>query len=191
VGFGGAYPIWTLFFAGILMTAFSTCVRHYFTNWVEQARIQKIQAAFNKENMDALRKGNVQKKKRLDEKKLQIMQMNTKNMKSSLKVMAVTFFLIISVFSWLWLFLQQIPDQSFAVPWSLDITFTSNPVLLPNWILLYSLVSLPVGMMIGRVLKHYSFSKRLSALEGEKRSKRRESNGDVAGLQKQLDGSGQ
>ena len=37
--------------------------------------------------------------------------------------------------------------------------------LLPNWVLLYSLMTLPFGQVLQRLLKLFSFSKKLRALE--------------------------
>jgi hypothetical protein len=37
--------------------------------------------------------------------------------------------------------------------------------VLPNWILLYSLLTMPVTQVLGRALKWFSFSRRLKRLE--------------------------
>ena len=37
--------------------------------------------------------------------------------------------------------------------------------VLPNWVLLYSLLTLPFGQVLTRVLKYFSFSKKLKELE--------------------------
>ena len=49
IGFHGKYPLITLFLASIIMAAFSTTVTMWHTDLVEQARVQKIMSAFNKE----------------------------------------------------------------------------------------------------------------------------------------------
>jgi hypothetical protein len=40
-----------------------------------------------------------------------------------------------------------------------------NSNVLPNWVLLYSLLTLPFGQVVTRVLKYFSFSRRLRDLE--------------------------
>jgi uncharacterized membrane protein (DUF106 family) len=194
VGFNNAYPVWTIFFAGLIMTIFSTGVRHYFIDWVEMAKTQKIQAAFNKERMDAYRKGDTNKVKRLQGMNVEIMQMNAKNMKSNFKTMAVTMFLVLIMFSWLWLFLSNLENQTFAAPWALDVRYGDNPYLLPNWIFVYTLASLPVGQVLGRVLKHYSYSKKLAALDVQKKSYTRpdepKEEKDVSSKNEGLEGGG-
>jgi uncharacterized membrane protein (DUF106 family) len=166
VGFGGAYPVWTLFCAGIIMTVFSGIVRHFFVDWVEMARVQSILKAFNKERLDALRSNNVAKQKALQAKQPEIMQLNMKNMKSQLKTMAVTMFVIIAVFTWIWLFIESLPNKTFSAPWALDAQFT-DAFILPYWIILYAGISIPIGQLAQRLLKHYSFKKRLQRLQEE------------------------
>ena len=53
VGFGGELPLFTLVLTGTLMTFFSVTVRHFFVNWIEQARNQRISSAFSKEMREA------------------------------------------------------------------------------------------------------------------------------------------
>ena len=49
VSFNHSAPIVTLVLTGLLMAALTIVVRHFFTDYVEQARSQKIVAAFNKD----------------------------------------------------------------------------------------------------------------------------------------------
>jgi uncharacterized membrane protein (DUF106 family) len=56
-GFDGSFPVVSLFLTGAFMTFLSIVVRHFFTDYVKQARSQKIMSAFNKE-MSAARKEN-------------------------------------------------------------------------------------------------------------------------------------
>ncbi len=48
-GFDGSFPVVSLFITGAFMTTLSIVVRHFFTDYVKQARSQKIMSAFNKE----------------------------------------------------------------------------------------------------------------------------------------------
>jgi len=43
--FGGELPLFTLVLTGTLMTFFSVTVRHFFVDWVDQARNQRLSAA--------------------------------------------------------------------------------------------------------------------------------------------------
>jgi hypothetical protein len=42
-----------------------------------------------------------------------------------------------------------------------------NPYWLPNWVLLYSLISIPTGQIMGRVLRFIEFRGRIRELEAQ------------------------
>jgi len=77
----------------------------------------------------------------------------------------VTMAVIIPVFAWLYIFVSlDVPTTMISVPWYWNTDLNASSVL-PNWILLYSLVTLPFGQVLARVLKYFSFRKRLLGLE--------------------------
>lgn len=168
VGFGGLYPIITLMLAGILMIFLSTILRHFFVDWVSQARNQKIVSAFQKEFRKAKLENNTYKIKKLSEIQAEVMQKSMSGMNSQMKLMPVTMAVIIPVFAWLYIFVSlDVPTTIISVPWYWNTDLNASS-LLPNWILLYSLVTLPFGQVLARVLKYFSFRKRLLELEGGK-----------------------
>ena len=149
------------------MATFSTVVRHFFSDYVTMARNQKIQAKFNKEFWEAQRKQNQTRIRKLTEMQPEIMAMNMKNMKTQLKSMAVTLFVLISTFTWLGYFIGSLGSPYFTVPWAPNVPYNDAALgFLPYWIVLYSLLSIPLGMVIGRVLKTMTFRRRLRELEG-------------------------
>ena len=165
IGFGGNLPIVTLLIAGMLMILFSTIVRHFFVNWVEMARNQRIVSAFNKEFRKARLDNNMYKIKKLTEVQKEVMAKSMSGMQTQMKLMPVTMVVIIPIFAWLFLFVtQHVTTSTFSVPWG-QATDLLGTNLLPNWILLYSLLTLPFGQAIARVLKYFSFRKRLQELE--------------------------
>ena len=165
VGFGGLFPIITLMLAGLLMIFLSTILRHFFVDWVSQARNQKIVSAFQKELRKARLENNMYKIKKLTEIQGEIMQKSMSGMNSQMKLMPVTMAVIIPVFAWLYIFVSfDVPTTMISVPWYWDTDLNASSVL-PNWILLYSLVTLPFGQVLARVLKYFSFRKRLLGLE--------------------------
>jgi len=168
VGFGGLYPIITLMLAGMLMIFLSTILRHFFVDWVSQARNQKIVSAFQKEFRKAKLENNTYKIKKLSEIQAEVMQKSMSGMNSQMKLMPVTMAVIIPVFAWLYIFVSlDVPTTIISVPWYWNTDLNASS-LLPNWILLYSLVTLPFGQVLARVLKYFSFRKRLLELEGGK-----------------------
>ncbi|UCE81396.1 MAG: hypothetical protein JSV94_02990, partial [Methanobacteriota archaeon] len=79
----------------------------------------------------------------------------------------VTMIVIIPIFAWLANFVYlDISSVIFSVPWEFNASM-KNSNILPNWVLLYSLVTLPFGQILQRVLKFFSFSRKLRELEDE------------------------
>ncbi len=164
-GFGGHFPILTLFFTGLLTSVFTIIVRHFFTDWVDQARNTRIGSAFNKELREARLSNNTYKLKKLTELQPQITSQQLKASQTQLKLMPVTMIVIVPTFAWLANFVYfDIQSVMFSVPWAFNTSMTSSNVF-PNWILLYSLLTLPFSQVLTRVLKYLSFSRRLSELE--------------------------
>lgn len=168
VGFGGEVPIVTLLLTGLIMTFFSTTVRHFFIDWVAQARSQRISAAFNKELREARTSNNTFKLKKLQEMQPEMMAQGLKTSQSQMKLMPVTMIVIIPIFAWLANFVYLgLGSTAFSVPWEFNANM-ANSNLLPNWVLLYSLMTLPFGQVLQKLLKQFSFSRRLKRLdEGE------------------------
>ena len=168
IGFGTAYPVITLLVAGSLTTVISSLVRHVFTDWVRMTRYSRQMAALRKSMMETLRKGNPAKVQKLREAQQALQRANMDTQFAPMKSMAFTFLLFITIFTWLSQFVYvdtfAAGHTYFAVPWSYGASLTDSYVL-PTWILLYSLLALPIGQIVTRLLKFLSFRKRLAAIE--------------------------
>jgi len=165
VGFSGHQPILTLLLTGLIMSVFSITVRHFFMDWVSMARNQRIGSAFQKELREARLSNNTYKLKKLTEVQPQIMAQQMKASQTQLKLMPVTMIVIIPIFAWLANFVYlDLQSTVFSVPWEFNSDMKHSNVL-PNWVLLYSLLTLPFGQVLTRVLKYFSFSKKLRELE--------------------------
>jgi uncharacterized membrane protein (DUF106 family) len=181
VGFGGHEPILTLLLTGLLMSFFSITVRHLFSDWIEQARNARITSAFQKELREARTSNNTYKLKKLTELQPQIMAQSLKASQTQLKLMPVTMLVIIPIFAWLANFVYlDLQSTTFSVPWAFNADMKHSNVL-PNWILLYSLLTLPFGQVLTRVLKHFSFGRRLRELESGAIGESREREPDEEG----------
>lgn len=170
IGFGGAFPVLTILFASAVMVAITSAVRHYFTDYLEQARAQEIMKAFQKELKDARKENNLHKMKKLTEKNQDLMKLQAEQSSAQLKPMALTLVVVIPIFAWLLLFLDPAAavhgapnpacESMGRVPWDrtwcLDINVQAKvPPFewFPRWVALYSLFSIPIGQVVGRVLK--------------------------------------
>ncbi|HUU07792.1 MAG TPA: EMC3/TMCO1 family protein [Thermoplasmata archaeon] len=165
IGFSGQYPVMTLVCAGLIMTLFSVTVRHFFIDWVAMARNQRIMSAFQKEMREARTSNNTFKLKKLTEIQPKMTAQSLKSTQSQLKLMPITMIVIIPIFAWISNFVyQDLSSTIFSVPWEFNADMKNSNVL-PNWILLYSLVTIPFGQVLQRTLKLFSFTKKLRQLE--------------------------
>jgi len=167
VGFNYQYPVLTLFITGILMTGLTVLVRHFFTNYVEQAENQKIVSAFNLELRKARQENNTYKTKKLMEQQSSIMQRSLKSSSTQLKLLPATMIIVIPIFAWVAVFIANAHSPIISVPWADSVNLTQNAILFPNWVLLYSLVSIPFGQVLARALRWYEFRKRLRVIEAK------------------------
>jgi uncharacterized membrane protein (DUF106 family) len=167
IGFGGAMPTLTILLAGILTTTISSLIRDHYTNWVKMARTQKVMAAWRREQMEAMRKGQATRLAELKKAQQGFMKDTMEMQTTPLKSMAWTLLLFIVVFTWLRLFvdvtLGGLGNQWIAVPWSNHV-YLNDVAVFPHWILLYSLLAIPFGQIVTRVLKYVRFTRRLGKL---------------------------
>ena len=164
LGFGGTLPVITILVAGLLTTTVGSIARDFFTDWLKMSRTQKIMRAWSKERMDAIRKGNQARIAQLMEVQKGFAKDQMDMMFSPYKSMAVTMFLFIVMFTWLRFFvdivLQTQGNMWIAVPWSSNV-WLADIYVFPSWMLLYSLLALPFGQIMSRVLKYFRFRRRL------------------------------
>ena len=166
-GFGGRYPIITLFFAATLTTGVSTIIRHFFTDWVKMAKTQKQSSAISRATMEALRRGNMAKVEKLREQTNKIRADSLGTTGSMMKYMAFTFLMFILVYFWLNNFVNATAvgqgTTLFAVPWAFQTSMTASYVF-ASWLLVYMLFNIFLGQLFGRILKFFSFRKKLAVM---------------------------
>jgi len=80
-----------------------------------------------------------------------------------MKPTAVTGILFFAILMWMWLFMAGVPHAYMSIPWadSLMVALNVSQYLFPNWMLFYSLLSIVLGQILGRVLKLAYFSRQL------------------------------
>ena len=167
VGLGGEYPVVTLFLAGIVMVGLTTIIRHFFTDYIGQAESQKIVSSFNKELRQARVENNKYKMKKPVEQQQNIMTKSMEMSTTQMKLMPLTMIVIIPVFAWLDVFIHGFnPAAIVHLPWAFSVSLTASTVL-PHWILLYSLISIPFSQVLMRALRYFEFRKRLNEIKAE------------------------
>ena len=167
-GFDYRIPLVTLLCAGVLTVTFSTIIRHFTTNWMELAKMQKTQSAFNKERSEAMKANNQAKMKKMQEQQSEILKMNMKISSNQMKVMPLTAVFAIPVFMWLSVFMNGLEISTISVPWATKVSLDKGDVcFFPNWIVIYFMFSLIFGQLLQRALKRYSFREKFAALPEE------------------------
>ena len=165
-GLNYQYVVVTLMLAGLLMTGLTTVVRHFTTNYVEQAENQQMMSAFNKEFRKATLENNKYKIKKLSEEQKKIMEKSMAMSTGQLKMMPYTMAIAIPILAWLAVFMAAAGTGAFVnLPWATNVALNTSPYLLPNWVILYSLVSIPFGQILLRALRYFEFRSRLKELK--------------------------
>lgn len=165
IGFDGTMPVLTLIMAGVVMTLLTVILRHFFTDYVAQAESQKIVSAFNKELRKARVENNLYKIKKLTEQQNKIMKKSMDMSASQMKLMPITMLVVIPIFAWLSVFMGNLGAAAVVhVPWAMSVDL-NGAIVLPMWVLLYSLISIPFGQILTRSLRYFEFRKRLGEIE--------------------------
>ena len=178
IAFDGQYPVLTLIIAGLIMITVSTVVRSVLSDPIQMARNQQIQSDFNREFRQARIENNLFKMKKLQEMQPQIMAMSMEASTQQMKVMPISMIVLLPVYAWVWFFIN--PESVggglyFAdgmalahMPWA--ESFDLNTYLMgffPAWIIVYTMVSMPIGQIENRLLRFYFLKKHLNKLDLE------------------------
>ena len=154
IAFDGQYPVLTLIIAGLVMITISTIVRSLMSDPIEMAKNQQIQSDFNKEFRQARMENNLFKMKKM--------------------------IFLLPMYAWVWYFINPadgaIPGGDYFaagealahLPWS--ASFDLNTMLVgffPAWIIIYTMVSMPIGQIENRLLRYYFLRKHLRQLDLE------------------------
>ncbi len=167
IGFNGQYPVLTIMIAGTLMVLVTTAIRHFTTDWLEQAKFQAYMRAFQKEFSTARKENNTYKLKILTDKQPEMMEKQQKVSMAQMKTMPYTMIVVIPLFAWMFQFLQDsVLYTAFSAPWNLGVDmFGTNGILFgsslfPHWILLYMTLSIPLGALVQKTMKFFSWRSR-------------------------------
>ncbi len=176
-GFDGHYVLLTMFLAAVLEMLLTAVAYNYTTDWVKAAKTAKWSAAFRKVQMEALRSGKKDKMEALKAPQAELTKLTSEMSINQLKGMAVTWFLVIAIYTWVGLFIACGVDGSpiFPAPLYCSTTFSAlgNVVnlggtsislmhkewIVPLWFLIFSLYTIPSSLILRRYLKHYSLRK--------------------------------
>ena len=178
IDFGGEYPVVTLMLMGSIMILLSSVIRTLMMDSLEQQKAQAFSSAFNKELRQARLDNNLYKVKKLMELQPVMMQKSMESSNQMMKSMPFTMLVVVPIFLWVRYFvnvtLSTEAMRTISIPWAMvewgtpAIDLTTNIWFLPAWILIYSLISIPLGQIITRLVRAYQFKRHLAKLEQTK-----------------------
>ena len=171
IGFGGRYPLLTLLLSGFVVTLITVLLRHFTTNYLEVAETQHYMKHISKMLREALREGDKEKMKKIREKQMLYAQKNMVQSSNQMKITMVTMILVVGIFAWLWYFITTMNYPFVAVPWSNFVDLRGINVL-PNWMLLYSMFTIPISLVLGAILRYLKLKKVFENEDSGERSAR-------------------
>ena len=177
IGFKGNFVVPTLMLAGIIMIGLSTIIRTLMMDTMAQAKNSKVMSAFNAELRQARIENNLYKIKKLTEQQKVMM---SKSMESSMKMMKtlpITMIIVIPIFAWVGFFISGAPDMGIEpvalsteihVPWAWSVNIADSMWVFPMWIFIYTLITIPFGQLVSRLIRWYQYKRRLEKLNSVK-----------------------
>jgi len=169
IGFGGNFVVPTLMLAGIIMIGSSTIVRTLMMDNMAQAKNSKMMSAFNAELRQARIENNLYKIKKLTEQQKAMM---SKTMESSMKMMKtlpITMMIVIPIFAWVGYFLANGAIATIIhVPWAWEVDISQSMWVFPMWIFVYTLITIPFGQLVSRLIRWIQYKRRLEELDSVK-----------------------
>ncbi|MCI4317493.1 MAG: TMCO1/EMC3 family protein, partial [Thermoplasmata archaeon] len=147
------------------------------TDWVKAARVQAWSSAFRKVQLAAMRSGKKDRIAALQTHQQELTKLSSEVSFAQLKGMAVTWFLVIAIYTWVGLYLLYLRDYSVAHNISPGLNVVNlggahvdllgglwQNAPIPLWFALFSLYTVPLSLVFRRVLKHFSLSRHPAAL---------------------------
>ncbi|HTT25960.1 MAG TPA: EMC3/TMCO1 family protein [Thermoplasmata archaeon] len=177
LGFSGQYPLATMCIAAALEMLATALAYNWATDWVKAAKVQKWQAAFRKAQMAAMRSGKKDKIAALQPHQNRLTSMTTEVSMAQLKGLAVTWFLVLAIYTWVFLFLfgcgsgpgSGCSEAAAAVHTVLLgtslVDLTGKVWIIPFWFLLFTFYTVPFSLLFRRILKHWALQRHAEHLE--------------------------
>lgn len=159
IGFGGRWPVLTILLAGTVMVLATTVIRHFTTDWLEQARNTAYMRSFNKELMQARKDNNTYKMKKLQDRQPEVLRMQQEMSMKQMRTMPLTMIIVVPLFAWLLLFLERLDYWWYSAPWNPSVDMFGTTVF-PHYILLYLALSIPLGALVQKAMKYASWKER-------------------------------
>jgi uncharacterized membrane protein (DUF106 family) len=162
IGFDHSYLLLTMFLAAVIEMLLTALAYNWTTDWVKAAKVQSWSAAFRKVQMAAMKSGKKDRIDALKPRQMELTKLSGEVSIAQLKGMAVTWFLVIAIYTWVGLFILQAASlQAGGAVVSLggaqvNLLAPLHPLPIPLWFLLFTLYTVPLSLVFRRVLKHFA-----------------------------------
>ncbi len=175
IGFGSHSAntiLLTMFLAGVIEMLATALAYNWATDWVKAAKVAKWNAAFRKVQMEAVRSGKKDRIEALKQHQQRLTAMTGEVSMAQLKGMAVTWFLVIAIYTWVGIYIVAVSTNLGGGGAMLLVNMGGISVnllgkvanFIPLWFLVFSLYTVPSSIVLRRVLKHYSLRRQLATL---------------------------
>ncbi len=158
IGFQSHYLLATMALAGALEMVITAVAYNYTTDWIKVAKVQKWSQAFRKVQMAAIRSGKKDRIAALKPHQERLTRLSSEVTIAQFKGMAITYFLLILVYTWVGLVISNAPSTAQTITVNGASIGLLSPVLsglpIPWWFLIFSLYTVPFSLVFRRVLKH-------------------------------------
>ncbi len=174
------YPMISIMLVCTIAILITTVIRSLMQDPLEMARNQQVQSDFNRELRQARIENNLFKMKKLEEMQPQMMEASMKQSTDMMKVLPVTMVIFIPIIAWAWYFVNtgtvDDPGAYFSptnrpiieLPWCGNVDLTGSVFLgMPLWLILYMMVTLPIGQVENRLIRLYLLKKELKRMDAE------------------------
>lgn len=166
IDFDGQKPVLTLVIAGLIMITLSTLLRSILTDPVGPAMSQFKQKKFSAEYRQARLDNNLNRMKKFEAMQPRMMEATQNQSSSMMMAMPLTMVVIIPVYAWIYYFVEHtVPTELLTIdmPWGL-LGLKDTIVFMPAWIIIYSLISLPIGQLENKLILYLKLGKRADLL---------------------------
>lgn len=172
-------PILSLMIIGAIMVTLSSILRTLLTDTIAQRKGSEFSKAFNNEMRQARIENNTYKMKKLTEMQPQVMAKSMEASAASMKSMPWTMLIVVPMFLWvryfvgvtlggdLWYDGNPLASDALLIvklPWG-TVNLMQQFWIFPAWILMYSMVSIPIGQFVSRMVRYNQFKKRLEKMD--------------------------
>jgi uncharacterized membrane protein (DUF106 family) len=157
IGFHSEYLLLTMALAGAIEMLVTSLAYNYTTDWIKAAKVQKWSSAFRKVQMEAIRSGKKNRIAALKPYQERLTKLSAEVSIAQFKGMAITYFLLILLYSWIGLVIgnANAVNQTVALGTGSTINLAHAVAFgIPWWFLIFSLYTVPPSLVFRRFLKH-------------------------------------